>query len=57
MVLVPTRDKETIDRELASATLIEKLIGELKRIRSTAGVELALDKDIQDIFFVELRNF
>lgn len=41
---------------MASATLIDKLIVELRRIRKTSKVELQLDKEILDIFFVELRE-
>lgn len=55
-VLVPTRDQEAIDREVASTTLIEKLVAELKRLRTELGIELQLDDDIKNIFFVELRN-
>ena len=37
-VLVPTRDQDAIDREVASTTLIEKLVAELKRLRSKLGI-------------------
>jgi hypothetical protein len=40
---------------LASSVLIEKLIVELKRLRKLPGVKLELDKDVEDIFFVELK--
>lgn len=55
IVKVPTRDQEAINLSLASSVLIEKLIGELKRLRGVPGIKLQLDKDVQDIFFVELK--
>jgi hypothetical protein len=55
-VLIPTRNQDTIDREVASTTLIEKLVEELKRLRTQLGVDLQLDEDIKTIFFTELQS-
>jgi len=44
-----------VNLSLASSVLIEKLITELKRLRSLPGVKLELDRDVEDIFFVELK--
>lgn len=56
-MVVPTKDQESIDREIASAVLIEKLIEEIKRIRNSFQVDLKLDSDVMNIFFLELGNF
>lgn len=54
-VLVPTRDSVSIRNDLSMTILVEKLIGELKRIKSqNSNVQLNLDEDIQLIFFTEL---
>lgn len=54
-VLVPTRDSVSIKNDLSMTILVEKLIGELKRIKSqNSNVQLNLDEDIQLIFFTEL---
>ena len=45
-----------MDRELASITLIEALVAELKRIRTQFGVELNLEDDVKNIFFVEVKS-
>jgi hypothetical protein len=39
-VLVPTKNQDAIDREIASTTLIEKLVAELKRLRILFKVDL-----------------
>ena len=54
-VLVPTRDSVSIRNDLSMTILVEKLIGELKRIKSqNSNIQLNLDEDIQLIFFTEL---
>lgn len=54
-VLVPTRDSVSVKNELSMTILVEKLIGELKRIKAQdSKVQLNLDEDIQLIFFTEL---
>lgn len=54
-VLVPTKDSISIRNELSLSLLVEKLITEIKRIKkSNNGVQLALDEDVQLIFFNEL---
>ena len=54
-VLVPTRDSVSIKNDLSMTILVEKLIGELKRIKSqNSNIQLNLDEDIQLIFFTEL---
>lgn len=55
VITVPTRDQESINRCLAYAILIEKLIAELKRLKSLPGVKLQLEKDVLDIFFLEFK--
>ena len=54
-VVVPTKDRESVQREMAANTLIEKLLGELKRVKNS-GVELRLEEDIINSFFVELKG-
>lgn len=56
VVLVPTKDTETLNREIASTALIEKLIEEIKRIKRVARVDLELEDDIKDIFFLEIKE-
>ncbi len=54
-VLVPTRDSLSIKSDLSMTILVEKLIGELKRIKTqNTSVEMNLDEDIQLIFFSEM---
>lgn len=55
IVMVPTRDQESINMSLATSVLVEKLITELKRLRGVPGVKLELDREVQDIFFAELK--
>lgn len=56
-VLVPTKDSEVIKSEMAMSLLIEKLILEIKRIRTAnPKVELSLDDDVLYIFFSELYD-
>lgn len=55
-VIVPSKDTETINREIAATTLIEKLVEELKRIQRTSAVKLELDSEISEIFFHELKS-
>lgn len=53
-VLVPTKDAESIRSELALSVLAEKLIGEIKSIKSkNPSLQLGLDEDLQLIFFSE----
>lgn len=53
-VLVPTKDSAAIRSEIALSLLVEKLIGEIKRIKETnPSVNLGLDEDLQLIFFSE----
>jgi hypothetical protein len=42
--------------ELSMSVLVEKLIGELKRIKQRVGVNFELDEDIRLIFFNELES-
>lgn len=54
-VLVPTKDSIAVRTELSLSLLVEKLIGELKRIKkANSNIQLNLDEDIQLIFFGEL---
>lgn len=54
-VLVPTRDSVSIKSDLSMTILVEKLITELKRIKSeNKNINLNLDEEIQLIFFTEL---
>jgi hypothetical protein len=54
-VLVPTRDSISIRNDLSLTILVEKLISEIKRIKSqNSSLALNLDEDIQLIFFSEL---
>lgn len=54
-VLVPTRDSVSIRNELSLSVLVEKLIAEIRRIKSAnSGIQLNLDEDIQLIFFSEV---
>ena len=55
IVMVPTKDQDSLNREIASTTLIEKLVEELKRVNKT-GVNLQLDDEVKNIFFLELRS-
>ena len=54
-VLVPTRDSVSVKNDLSMTILVEKLITELKRIKSeNKNINLNLDEEIQLIFFTEL---
>lgn len=54
-VLVPTKDSEVIKNELAMSILIEKLVLEIKNIKTAnPSVQLNLDDDVLLIFFTEL---
>lgn len=54
-MLVPTRDSVSVRNELSLSVLVEKLIGEIRRIKSTnKEITLGLDEDIQLIFFSEI---
>ena len=56
-VLVPTATAESIKTETSYAVLIDKLISEIKRIKSSNnGVRLELDEDIQLMFFSDLLD-
>ena len=56
-VLVPTQTADSIRTETSYAVLIEKLISELKRIKtSNSSIRLELDEDIQLMFFSELLD-
>ena len=53
-VLVPTTDQESLREELALAVLVEKLIGEIRTIKtSNPSLKLSLDADLQLLFFSE----
>lgn len=53
-VLVPTKDSISIRNELSLSVLVEKLLGELRRITTdNKNIKLSLDEDIQLIFFSE----
>jgi hypothetical protein len=53
-VLVPTKDQESLREELALAVLVEKLIGEIRTIKtSNPSLKLSLDADLQLLFFSE----
>ena len=53
-VLVPTKDSESIRNEIALSLLVEKLVGEIRRIKETnSSINLSLDEDLQLIFFSE----
>ena len=54
-VLVPTKDSTTVRNELALTLLVEKLVGEITRIKKTnPNVALSFDDDFGLIFFGEL---
>ena len=56
-VLVPTVTAEAIQTETSYAVLIDKLISEIKRIKSgNNNVRLELDEDIQLMFFSDLLD-
>ena len=56
-VLVPTATAESIKTETSYAVLIDKLISEIKRIKSSNNsVRLELDEDIQLMFFSDLLD-
>ncbi len=53
-ILVPTKDADTVRNELALSLLVEKLIKEIKRIKSTnSSIRLELDEELNLIFFPE----
>lgn len=53
-VLVPTKDQASIRNELALSVLVEKLITEIRNIKTNnPSVKLGLDEDLQLIFFSE----
>jgi len=53
-VLVPTKDQESLREALALAVLVEKLIGEIRTIKtSNPSLKLSLDADLQLLFFSE----
>lgn len=53
-ILVPTKDSASIRNELALSLLVEKLIGEIRTIKtSNPTLKLNLDEDLQLIFFSE----
>ena len=56
-VLVPTKDSISIRNELSMSLLVEKLVGELKRIKKTnSNLKIELDEDVQPIFFSEFLD-
>ena len=56
-VLVPTITAEAIQTETSYAVLIDKLVSEIKRIKSSNNsVRLELDEDIQLMFFSDLLD-
>lgn len=53
-ILVPTRDSVSIRSEVALSLLVDKLIGEIRTIKSSnPNIKLSLDEDLQLIFFSE----
>jgi hypothetical protein len=48
------RDDRSLKMELSLSLLVEKLIGELKRIKKEKNVTLDLDEDVRLIFFSDL---
>lgn len=53
-VLVPTKDSLAVRSEIALSLLVEKLVGEIRRIKeSNSNINLQLDEDLQLIFFSE----
>lgn len=55
--MVPTVTAEAIKTETSYAVLIDKLISEIKRIKSSNNnVRLELDEDIQLMFFSDLLD-
>ena len=56
-VLVPTKDSISIRNELSMSLLVEKRVGELKRIKKTnSNLKIELDEDVQPIFFSEFLD-
>ena len=56
-VLVPTKDSVSIRNELSLSLLVEKLVGELKRLkRDNSSLRFGLDDDVQLIFFSEFLD-
>ena len=56
-VLVPTKDSVSIRNELSLSLLVEKLVGELKRLkRDNSSLRFGLDEDVQLIFFSEFLD-
>jgi len=56
-VLVPTKDSVSIRNDLSMSILVEKLIGELRRLKqSNPSMKFELDEDVQLIFFSELMD-
>ena len=56
-VLVPTKDSISIRNELSMSLLVEKRVGELKRIKKTnSNLKIELDEDVQLIFFSEFLD-
>ena len=54
IVRVPTQDEKSIKMELSLSLLVEKLINELKRIKTTnPNINLQLEDDVKFIFFTE----
>lgn len=52
IVRVPTQDEKSIRMELSLSLLVEKLITELKRIKTeNPNVNLQLEDDVRFIFF------
>lgn len=56
VVQFPTQDEKSLRMELSLGILVEKLIGELRRLKDKTGVQLELDEDIRLIFFAELNS-
>lgn len=51
---MPTKDSLAVRSEIALSLLVEKLVGEIRRIKeSNSNVNLQLDEDLQLIFFSE----
>ena len=56
IVNIPTQDEDSLKMELSLSVLVEKLIGELRRVKQKTGVNLEIDDDIKLIFFNELDS-
>jgi hypothetical protein len=56
IVKLQVQDDKSLRMELSLGILVEKLVGELKRLKGTTGAALELDEDIRLIFFADLQS-